>query len=240
MAIRIFKRYEKKYLVTSEKAEEFISRISPFMTADEYCECNRRYTIYTVYYDDEQNTIIKHSIEKPYYKEKLRLRSYKPIENDDDTVYLEMKKKIGGIVSKRRAQMTLKEARALIEKGEKPCFSEYEDNQVADEILFFLKNNRVVPKAYIIYDRIAYFGKENKDLRITIDFDIRSRKCAFGQKNAYEGYLTTEKNSIMEIKMTDSMPMWLANILSELDIRRVRFSKYGKYYQLTKEGKGKE
>ena len=113
MAITIFKRYEKKYLLDKEKYELLTERLLEYMNYDEHCLNGKDYTIYNIYYDTKDNKIIEHSLSKPYYKEKLRLRSYKPIKSKDDKVFLEIKKKINGIVSKRRVVLTLEQVNKL-------------------------------------------------------------------------------------------------------------------------------
>ncbi len=102
MAIKSFKRYEKKYLLTGEQYEKLIPRLLEYMKMDDHC-VNNSYSIYNIYYDTDDNSVIRHSISKPYYKEKLRLRSYKIPQSPSDKVFLELKKKINKIVNKRRA-----------------------------------------------------------------------------------------------------------------------------------------
>lgn len=109
MAIKSFKRYEKKYLITQEQYNLLIPKILNYMEFDEHCKNDKYYNIYSIYYDDDNNNVIRHSISKPYYKEKLRLRSYKIISNPEDIVFLELKKKINGIVNKRRIVLTFRE-----------------------------------------------------------------------------------------------------------------------------------
>ncbi len=110
MAIKSFKRYEKKYLLNQTQYDELIKRLSEYMNTDEYCKDGKNYSIYNIYYDTDDNQVIRHSISKPYYKEKLRLRSYKVPKSLDDKVFIELKKKINGVVNKRRVVLTLGEA----------------------------------------------------------------------------------------------------------------------------------
>lgn len=112
MAIKSFKRYEKKYLLTGEQYEKLIPRLLEYMKMDDHC-VNNSYSIYNIYYDTDDNSVIRHSISKPYYKEKLRLRSYKIPQSPSDKVFLELKKKINKIVNKRRAIITLMEVKIL-------------------------------------------------------------------------------------------------------------------------------
>lgn len=175
MAIKSFKRYEKKYLLTSDQYEKLIPRLLEYMKMDDHC-VNNSYSIYNIYYDTDDNSVIRHSISKPYYKEKLRLRSYKIPQSPSDKVFLELKKKINKIVNKRRAIITLEEAYNFLEFGERPKCTDFITEQVINEIEYYLSHTKVNPTVYIGYNRIAFFGKEDKDFRLTIDSKIITRR----------------------------------------------------------------
>ena len=175
MAIKSFKRYEKKYLLTGEQYEKLIPRLLEYMKMDDHC-VNNSYSIYNIYYDTDDNSVIRHSISKPYYKEKLRLRSYKIPQSPSDKVFLELKKKINKIVNKRRAIITLEEAYNFLEFGERPKCTDFITEQVINEIEYYLSDTKVNPTVYIGYNRIAFFGKEDKDFRLTIDSKIITRR----------------------------------------------------------------
>ena len=175
MAIKSFKRYEKKYLLTGEQYEKLIPRLLEYMKMDDHC-VNNSYSIYNIYYDTDDNSVIRHSISKPYYKEKLRLRSYKIPQSPSDKVFLELKKKINKSVNKRRAIITLEEAYNFLEFGERPKCTDFITEQVINEIEYYLSHTKVNPTVYIGYNRIAFFGKEDKDFRLTIDSKIITRR----------------------------------------------------------------
>lgn len=175
MAIKSFKRYEKKYLLTGEQYEKLIPRLLEYMKMDDHC-VNNSYSIYNIYYDTDDNSVIRHSISKPYYKEKLRLRSYKIPQSPSDKVFLELKKKINKIVNKRRAIITLEEAYNFLEFGERPKCTDFITEQVINEIEYYLSHTKVNPTVYIGYNRIAFFGKEDKDFGLTIDSKIITRR----------------------------------------------------------------
>ena len=120
MAINTFKRKEIKFLLTMNQFNSLIEMLEAYMIPDEYCKNGNEYGIYNIYYDTADSTLIRESLSKPYYKEKLRLRSYYSPASDRDKVFLEIKKKIGGIVTKRRVTMTLDEADCYIKTGERP------------------------------------------------------------------------------------------------------------------------
>ncbi|MBP3285276.1 MAG: polyphosphate polymerase domain-containing protein [Clostridia bacterium] len=218
----IFQRVEKKYLLSEDKYFAFLEEIEPYMKTDSYGLT----TICNIYFDTEHYDLIRNSLDKPPYKEKLRLRSY-GIPKEDSTVFLEVKKKCYGTVYKRRVAMTAEEAGKYLETRKKPaCYS-----QILKEIDYFLDYYQPEKKLYLAYDRIAYREKEGDSLRITFDSNIRSREydldLAYGD---YGEALLKEGEYLMEIKSGDAMPLWLVHILSELQIYPISFSKYGRVY----------
>ncbi len=232
MTLKTFKRYEKKFLLNENQYNEMLKRLPLNMTPDKNSRQDACYSIHNIYYDTVNNDIIRNSISHPYYKEKLRLRSYTVPVSPDDIVFLEFKKKIGGIVSKRRATMTLQDAYHFIETGTKPEMTGYMNNIVIEEIAQFLKNNKVEPKVLISYDRKAFFGKTDKSIRITIDKNIRTRRVDVALEKGAHGKLLLDNNPfLMEIKFSQAMPLWFTGILSELKIYNTSFSKYGTEYR---------
>lgn len=231
MAIKSFKRYEKKYLLTQSQYDELIKRLSEYMNPDEYCKDGKNYSIYNIYYDTDDNKVIRHSISKPYYKEKLRLRSYSIPKSSNDKVFLEIKKKINGVVNKRRVVLTLGEAYKFLELRIRPERSDYMSNQVLNEIEYYLDNNKVTPKVYISYSRKAYFCKSDKNFRLTFDSNIITRRdYLFLEAGSFGEELLEKGQYLMEVKILGAIPLWLVGILSELEIYSTKFSKYGNEY----------
>lgn len=232
MTIQTFKRYENKYLLNKEQFAKIKKVLPHYMREDENNGRGTSYTIYNIYYDTENNDIIRNSIAKPYYKEKLRLRSYYLPSAPTDQVFLELKKKIGGVVSKRRAKMTLLEATRLIEAGIKPQSATYESRQVMEEIIQFLAMYKVSPKVFISYDRMAFFGKEDSNFRVTFDNHILTRRKNEDQKGTLvERMLLEENQYLMEVKISGGVPIWLCRLLAEEKVYSTSFSKYGTEYK---------
>lgn len=228
MAIKAFKRYELKYFVSEEQFKVICSRISDFMVPDEYCQNGGSYMIYNLYFDTAGHDVIRYSSGKPYYKEKLRLRSYRLLSEGREEVFLELKKKIGGVVAKRRAGMKYEEAMDFIRTGKPPEAFEYGDVQVMGEIKDFLNRYQVMPMVYISYERTAFFHKDNKDFRISFDREILTRRT---KVNLLEGDFGTELISdgtyLMEVKCEGALPLWFCHLLSTLEVYKTSFSKYG-------------
>lgn len=227
MAIEVFNRYENKYKMDQATFEKVIEVMDCHMEADAYNVGHQCYTISNIYYDTPDDQLIRRSLSKPKYKEKLRLRSY-GIPEMDSKVYLEIKKKYYGLVNKRRTTLRLDEAYSLLHDGMIPPFQEYMNSQVLNEILYFLNHYELKPKVYIAYDRLAYFEKGNCDLRISFDTKIRSRRTQVGLEQGDFGTPLLEEGLwLMEIKTSRSMPVWLTEMLSRLELRESSFSKYG-------------
>jgi len=219
----VFKRYEKKYFLDGGRYRSFKAIAEQYMQVDEYGKS----TICNLYYDTADFELIRNSIEKPVYKEKLRLRSY-GVPKPEDTVFLELKKKYKGVVYKRRIALSLEEAYKSIQEGA----VDDSRGQIGREINYFLEMYHPIPKVYLAYDRIAMFGREDAELRMTFDFRIRSRGENLDLAAGDEGeLLLPEDNVIMEIKVKDSYPMWLIHALEAVEIYPCSFSKYGNVYK---------
>ncbi|HOM03627.1 MAG TPA: polyphosphate polymerase domain-containing protein [Acetivibrio sp.] len=232
MAIEVFNRYEKKYLMDNETYMKVKNILLEYMELDEYNKVNNTYyTISNIYYDTQDNQLIRHSVSKPRYKEKLRLRAY-GVPSLDTKVYLEIKKKVNGLVNKRRTKLTLKEAYEFAATGTKPGYQSYMNKQVLNEIEYLLNMYDLEPKLYLAYDRMAYFGINNRDLRITFDTNIRSRRTDLRlELGDYGEQLLDEGVWLMEVKAEKSIPVWLSRMLSENKLFKTSFSKYGTEYK---------
>ncbi len=220
----IFKRIEKKYVLTQEQYQKILAGILPYMKEDKYKET----TICNIYFDTDDSRLIQISIDKPIYKEKLRLRSYCVPQDKNHTVFFEIKKKFKKTVYKRRISMSLSEAEAYIETGVMP---EKVKGNIPKEIDYMISCWKLKPKIFLAYDRTAYHSKENPDLRITFDRNIRSRYNDLSLLSGdYGEPLMSAGTYIMEIKIPNAAPLWLAHLLSENGIFSQSFSKYGNIY----------
>ena len=232
LAINTFARCEIKFLLNMYQYHALMAVIPQYMNSDKYCIGGHEYGIYNIYYDTSDDYLIRRSLDKPYYKEKIRLRSYHSPASENDTVFLEIKKKIGGVVTKRRVEMTLAESDRYFLDGSRPDTHKYIAVQVFNELDTFLRRYRVVPKQYISYQREAFFGKDDPDFRLTFDRMITERR--YGLQLSSENYgnqIIDTDQRLMEIKISNAMPVWLANVLSELRIYKISFSKYGRAYE---------
>ena len=216
--IQVMKRYELKYRLSKEQVELFKTKVLNHMMIDKYGLT----TISSIYYDTPNYSLINRSIEKPLFKEKIRLRSY-GIAKKDSPVFLEIKRKNGKIVYKRRIVTRDDKVERFLREGE-----EFDKNQISRELEAFRENYKVLePKYLIIYDRIAYY-QDNSDVRITLDSNPRYRTTDLNLHTSTEGTpLLGEGEAILEVKVQHSVPLWLVEILTEGKIYQTGFSKVG-------------
>ena len=229
MANEIFNRVEKKYLLNEEQYHNLIILINEYMNHDKFYKS----TICNIYFDTDDYELVRTSIEKPIYKEKLRLRSYN-VPSLDDEVFFEIKKKYNSIVNKRRITLSLKDYYKYINMEK----ISNKDSQISKEIIYMIKHYNLKPKVFLAYDRKAYISKQDKNLRITIDNNIRSRNYDLKLEHGDKGeLLSDEKYYLMEIKSLNGYPRWLVECLSNNNIFPKTFSKYGNVYKkMMKEG----
>lgn len=222
MEKKVFEREEKKYLITQSQYTSLMRAVQGWMQADAYGIS----TVCSLYFDTPDYHFIRSSIEKTNYKEKLRLRSYGRV-GPEDTVFLELKKKFDGVVYKRRAVMSLREAGVFLQGG-------HTDNTgpVLQEIRWLLGNYDLKPAVFIAYDRTALCGAETPGLRVTFDADLRWRGADFYLSHeTYGAPLLEQGRMVMEIKALGAIPVWLSRVLSEQKIFPCSFSKYGTCYK---------
>jgi len=225
MAVQtVFKRYELKYLLTEAQKEAVTNAMGPHMKPDQYGKT----TIRNLYYDTDTYLLIRRSIEKPAYKEKLRLRSYQKA-GAEDTVFAELKKKYRDVVYKRRIALPNRKAMSWL-SGETHCGL---NTQIAKEIDYVMQlYGNLSPAVFLSYEREAYYAKDGSDFRVTFDDTILCRQEELSL--TYEAYGTPilpEGKVLMEIKCSGGIPLWMTQVLSKEKIYKTSFSKYGTAYQ---------
>jgi len=220
----VFKRYELKYMLTQEQKKKVLEAMTPYMALDKF----GRTTIRNIYFDTINYRLIRHSIERPAYKEKLRIRSYNRA-SSDSTVFVELKKKYKHIVYKRRVSLPEEEAMEWL-CGEAHCNM---DTQISEEIDYFMDYYETLhPVVFLSYEREAFYSKDKSDFRVTFDDTILCRQEDLSlESEVYGTPLLPEGKVLMEIKCSGGIPLWMAHVLSAEHIYKTSFSKYGTAYQ---------
>lgn len=230
MSKEVFSRKEEKYIISKSIYEEIIKECGEKVIADDYSKDNSFYQICNIYYDTQDNNLIRTSLQKPQYKEKIRLRSY-GTPNQNSKVFLEIKKKYKGCVNKRRTTFNLNEAYRFANTGTISEIKDYMNNQIINELSYAIKIYKIIPKVYLAYKRQAFLGANNPEFRLTFDKDIIARRSDISLENGIFGErVITEDKMIMEVKYNERMPLWFIEILRHNNLQKTSFSKYGTEY----------
>ncbi len=223
-----FKRYELKYILTVEQHQKLMAQIPQDIKLDSY----GRHKISNIYFDTEDYRIIRHSIEKPKYKEKLRVRCYG--EPTEDTIaFVELKKKFNGVVYKRRVYSDQSKVFAYLNNGADTV----EHSQILNEINYFKncsanKDAEIKPKVYISYEREAFFSTIDENFRLTFDFNIKARDIHVSLYSSNDDLVVLSNEYVLlEVKTVMGLPAWFLRFLNENEIYKTSFSKYGTAYK---------
>lgn len=213
----VFKRTEAKYLLDGNQKERLCALMEGRMVPDEFGAS----TIRNLYLDTPSLLFARRFAERPFYKEKIRIRSYAPVLRGD-LAFLELKKKCDGVVYKRRCQMVLEDALGLCQGRRRP------KGQIQEELAYAaLREGGVSPVCSIAYEREAFYGAEDRDLRLTFDRHVRMRWESLNLVSTAGDPLIASDCHLLEIKTAKAMPLWLVAFLSEERLRKTSFSKYG-------------
>ena len=239
----VFKRKEIKYLLSSEERNALLPILEAHMEPDAFAHSS----ISNLYYDTPDFRMVRRSLEKPMYKEKLRLRSYGTPENTS-TVFPEIKKKAMGIVYKRRISLPYQEAVSFL-SGQQIASTDTCDGttqqiastdmcdgttrQILHELDWMLASyENLSPRVFLSYERDSYKGISDPSLRLTLDQDILFRTDRLDlREGAFGEAILLPDQTLMEVKISNAAPLWLAQALSEIGIFPVSFSKYGRAYE---------
>lgn len=222
--ITSFSRYEAKFFMTPAQQAAIMPCLEEHLSVDSY----GNHTISNIFFDTPLYDVTRASIEKPVYKEKLRVRAYGTPDPQTGRVFVELKKKYEHIVYKRRIVLPVPEAKAFLLEGTVPTST---DPQITREIAHFMALHHPTPQVFLSYDRVAMFGKEDPDLRITFDTNLLWRDteldlCA----GPYGKPVLPDDRVLMEVKVPGAMPLWLAHLLGRQHIFQSSFSKIGTCY----------
>lgn len=224
---KYFKRIELKYLINLEDQKYLLEEMCKYMKEDEFGKS----IVNSLYFDTPDFYLIRRSLQKPAYKEKLRIRSYGRA-NHETKVFIELKKKYKSVVYKRRVKLSEKEAMDYMKRNIYPK----EQSQILKEVDYFKKiHQNLSPKMLISCNREAFFGKDDPEFRITLDRNILYRQDNLSLCDSVYGNAIIDDNmALMEIKVVGGMPIWVTRLLSKRGIFKTSFSKYGNAYKMSK------
>lgn len=231
MAKEVFTRHELKFLIDRHTYGKIYKALMPYLVVDQHANKQGYYTVSNIYYDTKDDLFHYEKMKGQDFRQKLRLRTYGHSDLDSES-YLEIKKKHKGLVNKRRTALRLRDAYRFLEVDEIDN-NDLIDNtnasniQILKEVAFLKKFYTLEPKVALCYERQAFQGKEDNELRITFDDNLRKRHHNLRLELGSEGASYVSRDIfVLEIKVNDTIPLWLARILSQFSCSVQSFSKY--------------
>lgn len=220
----IFKRYELKYLITKKQKKDLFELMEGNMVPDAF----GKNIIRNLYFDTPNKLLIRRSMDKPCYKEKLRVRSY-GITKENSVVFMELKKKYEGVVYKRRMDLPYQMAVNYLTQGRDII----KENQILKEIDYFISAyEEIEPSVFLSYEREAFVSQTDENFRMTFDENIFSRDYDLSlTQGIYGKSILSKEKVLLEVKTAEGLPRWLLDFLSQNKIYKCSFSKYGCAYE---------
>lgn len=220
----VFCRYETKHFITAAQKETILQAMQSYMQPDQYGKT----IIRNLYFDTPAYLLIRRSMDKPVYKEKLRVRSYARA-TGDSTVFVELKKKYDQVVYKRRVCIPEADAMDWL-MGTRPCSQSTQITKEVDHVLGYYGTLR--PKVFLSYQREAYYAADGSGFRVTFDDQLLCRQEDLSLRSqVYGTSLLADDQVLMELKCAGGIPLWMTRVLSQEQIYKTSFSKYGAAYK---------
>lgn len=239
----VFERTEKKYRLDARQHRSMLAALAGRMELDAFGVTR----ITSLYFDTPDRLLIERSLDKPLYKEKLRLRRYGEATDEGDCVFIEIKKKYKGVVYKRRVGMSQAAANAYLggmpyERAcarfplTDPCAAaestSARSRQIVREIDRFRERYGTLrPSMTIVCDRAAYAPLDPSDGELRVTFDTDLAFCDRFARHASARPLLAPGEAVMEVKNAGPLPLWLTRALSGCQAYPSSFSKYGEAYR---------
>lgn len=222
--IRTFNRFELKYLLHVRQARELLDSLGAHVTTDANAGRDGFYKIASVYYDSADLSAYWEKLDGEKYRRKVRVRTYGEQPGEG---FLEVKQRLNLTVQKRRCRMDLGRLEEAMRRAVKGRYTPGLD-PVFDEVFVMIRRDALRPRLLVSYNRTAFFDRYKKDLRITLDRNIRCRSLDLDltRKRTRGRYSVPPEMMILEVKFNEAVPRWLCTCLNRLDLQVIRISKY--------------
>ncbi len=226
-------RHEIKFLVNREQQLGLQEQLTPLLQPDDH-GADGAYRVTSLYYDTPDYKAYWDKVDGFDFRRKVRLRVYGAADvTPVSSVFFEIKARHGNRMGKRRLQLSHADASRLPEldvshfakrAGTGP------EAATAEELLYLFAALQLQPTCVVSYQRLAFGNHpDHPDLRVTFDTDVRGRIDNLSLLGADQGTTTTVLGpglAILEVKVNQTIPFWLGELLSKQRCTPRRISKY--------------
>jgi hypothetical protein len=226
--IRRFNRFELKYIVDTRLRDAICADLALNMRPDEH-GASGSYRVTSLYYDSPDVTCFWSKIDGIKYRRKVRVRTYgSHVDDVHNDVMVEIKQRINRTVQKRRLSLPLEQAYVLCEGHGHEEISDPTDRVVASEVAFLAHRLQLRPACVITYLRQAWVGSVYEPgLRVTFDDELACRGPERGLGPGLPNHFFMPPGlAIMEVKVDETVPLWVVRTLAKHQCSLRRISKY--------------
>ncbi len=213
-------RYEIKYLVPTREVPGLRAALGEYVEADRHGDPEWGYSVYSVYWDSPTFIHFWEKVEGLKVRRKIRVRRY--VGSDD--VYLEVKQRVDRTQQKRRLRLSAADAREQLLSSSGMAAAD----PVLQEVWLLCQRHRLAPRCAIRYRRRAFLGRYEPTLRVNFDNRIQYRMTGFDLVTPFDAgrAVIDPRTTVMEVKFTGRVPLWLTKTIGRLGLPMVRMSKY--------------
>lgn len=241
--LREIERYEKKYLVSPREAEAVRQLIQPYCKPDEATRTGP-YQVLSLYLDGDHLPLYRATRAGEPARFKLRARTYL-----GDAVYLEIKRKIRGMVWKSRAQLSCEAWDAIFaRRGVNHSVRQSHlarlgasELSTYHEFIQWRDRHHAIPQVWVRYTREGYQSPDESYARVTFDTQIsaalprgytlplapRLRSLSWRHLDYSDRLKSQAADVVIELKSERSVPDWMSELSRHLNARSTGVSKYG-------------
>lgn len=229
--LHAFNRFEIKYLVPQDQADELRKEFRRHMDDDAHSGAGG-YPITSVYYDTRHLKFYWEKVEGLRFRRKLRVRHYGTADDLDpeSKVFVEIKQRVNRVTQKRRVSLRYSDALRLCSpEGYEPTGEvSTRERAFLDEVTTLVGELDLRPTVTTGYHREAWVGREaDLGLRVTLDHRLRGRDRDFHLSSESANRLTLPPRlSILEVKANERVPAWVTDVTARMSLEVVRISKY--------------
>lgn len=220
-----------KFVISRTQREAVLEQLQSRLRPDENAGADAWYPIVSLYYDNAARDCYWERTMGVANRRKLRVRLYGSRDGVlPPTCFLEIKQKCEGRGVKRRARLPLSMALEIASGRPAEATLPRQESRLVEEVHDLVHRRNFRPVCVMRYDRQAFAGQgADADLRVTFDSGVACRLDRLDPEpddRRFTRYLLPEGSSVMEIKVTESVPYWVSRLVADAGCVLQSHSKY--------------
>lgn len=225
------KRYELKFYIPEDLIPHVLEFSKNHTQLDPYTDKKKKeYCVRSLYLDTDDFNFYYEKLDGLKVRKKLRVRVYNE-HQENVKGFLEIKRRFENCIFKERMSLPYSEIKKLIKNPEIQdiTFEESRNGKlVLGRFIYNVVKFNLKPTIAVVYERKAYVGKVDPEVRLTLDMNVRIKPVDEIGEIYTESNLKhiLGRNVILELKFNDFMPRWMSNLVKHLSIKPESISKY--------------